>query len=142
MTSIGTVISYPTPLYSNFPIQSQFYQPKRFFISAITLGFTTTVTTTADVDYVVGQEVRLLIPPSFGCRQLNEQTGLVLSVPSSNQVVINIYSLGGDPFVASSAATQAQILAIGDINSGVTNSNGRVLNGTYVPGSFINISPL
>ena len=142
MTSVGTVISYPIPLYSNPPIEPQFYQPSRFVISAITLGATTTVTTSVDHNYVIGQEVRLLIPPSFGCRQLNEQTGLVLSIPTSTQVVLNIYSAGGDAFVASSAPTQAQILGIGDINSGVTNSSGRTPTGTFIPGSFINISPL
>jgi len=142
MTSVGTVISYPIPAYANVPIQSNFYEPSRFQISAITLGQTTTVTTTADNNYVIGQEVRLIIPPQFGCRQLNQQTGFVLSIPASNQVVLNIYSLGGDPFVSSSATNKAQILAIGDINSGQTNSNGIISSLTFIPGSFINISPL
>lgn len=140
MASVGTVISYPIPLYSNLPIEAQFYQPSRFVISDITLGQTTTVTTTEDMNYVVGQEVRLIIPPSFGCRQLNETTGFVLSIPATDQVVLDIYSAGGDAFIASSASTQAQILAIGDINTGVTNSSGRVSNGTYIPGSFTDIS--
>jgi len=140
MASVGTVISYPIPPYSNPPIEPQFYNPSRFVISDITLGQTTTVTTTEDMNYVVGQEVRLIIPPSFGCRQLNETTGFVLSIPAQDQVVLDIYSAGGDPFISSSAPTQAQILAIGDINNGVTNSSGRVSNGTFIPGSFIDVS--
>ena len=141
MTSIGTVISYPIPAYANVPIQPEFYQPSQFFISAITLGQTTTVTTTTDNNYVIGQEVRLIIPPSFGCRQLNQKTGFVLSIPASNQVVLNIYSLGGDPFISSSATSKAQILAIGDINSGQINSNGIISSINYISGSFLNISP-
>lgn len=142
-----TVVSYPIPAYSNPPIEPQFYQPSRFVISGITLGQTTTITTTEDMNYVIGQLIRLIIPPSFGCRQLNEQTGYVISIPSPNQVVVNIYSAGGDAFTSSSATTQPQILAIGDINTGYVSSTGRsisTINGNTqieIPGSFINISP-
>jgi hypothetical protein len=130
----------PVPPYSNPPIEPQFYEPSQFFISAITLGATTVVTTTANHNYVIGQEIRLIIPPSSGCRQLNGQTGFVISVPAANQVTINIYSAGGDAFTSSSSPTQPQILAIGDINSGTTNATGRSNTGTYVPGAFIDIS--
>lgn len=140
MTDI--VISYPIPAYSNVPINAQFYQPSKFVISAITLGQTTTITATADMNYVVGQLVRLIIPPTFGTRQLNESQGYVLSLPASNQVEVGINSVGADPFINSSATTKAQILGIGDVNSGVVNSQGRLSSGTFIPGSFINISPL
>jgi len=142
MTSVGTVISYPIPPYQNFPIQAQFYQPSRFVISNVTLGQTTVVTTSVDHNYVIGQEVRLLIPSSFGCIQLNEIKGYVITIPASNQVNVNIDSSQNvDPYIASSARTPAQILAIGDINSGQINSNGINSFLTYVPGSYINISP-
>lgn len=137
----GTVISFPIPAYSNVPIQAQFYQPSRFVISAITLGLTTTVTTTVDHNYVIGQLVRLIIPPSFGTRQLNEQQGYVIFIPAANQVTLDIYSVGMDAFISSSATTTAQILAIGDINQGAVNSSGRRNNITFIEGSFINISP-
>jgi hypothetical protein len=137
----GTVISYPIPAYANVPIEAQFYKPSQFFISTITLGITTLVTTTTDNNYVIGQQVRLLIPPSFGCYQLNNTFGYVISIPSSTQVEVSINSYGGAPFQSSSATTQPQILAIGDINSGQTNSN--VVNSNLnIPGSFQNISPL
>jgi len=45
----NTVLSPPIPPYQNLPIESQFYQPSQFFISAISLGTTTTVTTTVDM---------------------------------------------------------------------------------------------
>lgn len=131
----------PVPPYSNVNINAQFYQPSVFIISAIALGVTTTITTTEDTNYVVGQEVRLIIPPSFGCRQLNEKTGLVLSIPSTNQVEVNIDSSRNvDPYIVSSATTQAQILAIGDVNTGVISSSGRTNVSTNIPGSFIDIS--
>jgi hypothetical protein len=142
MTSVGTVISYPIPAYQNVPIEPQFYQPSQFFISDITLGITTIVTTTIDMNYVIGQEVRLLIPPSFGSYQLNGQTGFVLSLLASNQVEVSIDSSFADPFIASSSAVQsAQIIALGDISNGVISDTGRNISSTNVPGAFINISP-
>ena len=136
-----TVISYPIPAYQNVPIEPQFYQPSRFVISGVTLGPTTIVTTTLNMNYVIGQTVRLIIPPTFGCRKLNEMQGQVISLPSANQVEININSIGFDPYIASSATTVAQILAIGSVNSGYTSSTGTTIPLVTVPGAFINISP-
>jgi hypothetical protein len=137
-----TVISYPIPAYSNVPIEPQFYKPRQRFISGITLGTKTTVTTTQNMDYVIGQLVRLIIPPQFGCRQLNEAQGYVLSIPSPNQIVVSIDSSQNvDPFKTSTVKTQPQVLPVGDVNTGAQNAQGRRNNATTVPGSFINISP-
>jgi hypothetical protein len=140
------VIGGPIAPYSNVPIEPQFYQPSQFVITAISLGATTAITMANGTNnvapnYVIGQEVRLIIPPSFGSRQLNGQSGYVLSIPSANQVELAINSIGVDSFILSSDPTQAQILAIGDISSGPINSSGRVNQGTFIPGSFINVSP-
>jgi len=137
----NTVLSPPIPPYQNLPIESQFYQPSQFFISAISLGTTTTVTTTVDMNYVIGQLVRLIIPPQFGTRELNGLQGYVISLPADDQVTIAISSVGMTPFTTSTARTQPQILAIGDINNGQINSSGRINQITYILGSFINISP-
>lgn len=128
---------------SNPPINPQYYQPSVFFISAVTLGRTTTVTTSVDHNYVIGQVIRLIIPPTYGCIQLDEQTGLVVSIPASNQVVVNIDSANANAFVPNPVygPTLPQIVAIGDQNSGQINSNANVKQNTYIPGSFINISP-
>jgi hypothetical protein len=132
----------PIAPYNNVPIEPEWYQPRRFVISAISLGTTTTVTTTTDMDYVIGQEIRLIIPPSYGSRQLNESTGFVIALPADDQVTVNIDSSRNvDAFISSSATTKAQILAIGDVNTGSQNTNGRSPTSTYIPGSFINISP-
>jgi hypothetical protein len=138
------VISYPVPLFNNnIPINATFYQPSNFFISAITLGVTTTVTTSVNHNFVIGNEVKVLIPSSFGCIQLNGKKGYVLSIPSANQVITSIdSSMNVDPFKTSNANTQPQIKAVGDINSGQINNNGNITSTTFIPGSFINISPL
>ncbi|SRR5258706_11784402 len=137
-------ISGPIPLYNNVPIEPQNYIPWKFVITALTLGATTTVTvdvpSITTLNYVVGQQVRLIIPPMFGCRQLNNKTGFVIDVNFPNQIVLDLDSAGGQPFIASNARTPAQILAIGDINSGSINANGNQSNINYITGSFRNIS--
>ena len=137
-----TVISFPIPPYSNVPIEPQNYQPRQFFISGVSLGVQTTVTTTQNTDFVVGQLVRLIIPPQFGCIQLNETQGYVVSIPAPNQLVLTIDSSRNvDQFHTSTATTLPQVLPVGDVNTGATNSQGRMNNGTFIPGSFINVSP-
>lgn len=142
MASYGTVISYPIPPYQNVAIHAEYYKPGRFVISSISLGQTTTITTTVEHNYVIGQECRLIIPPSFGTRQLNERKAFVISIPSDTQVVLDIDSSQMDAYIASSATTQAQILAIGDVNTGAINPHGRSPTSTLIPGSFQNISPV
>lgn len=126
----------------NPPINPQYYQPSVFTITDIVLGFTTLVTTSVDHNYVIGQNVRLLIPPTYGSIQLNEQEGLVISIPSDNQVLVTINSVNANSFISSPTygPTSPQIVAVGDINSGQINT-GRSGNLTYIPGSFIDISP-
>jgi len=135
-------ITGPIAPYTNLPIEPQNYNPNAFFISTITLGQSTTVTTTVNLNFVIGQLCRLIIPPTFGCRQLNETQGYVTSIPAPNQVVLSINSSQNvDNFKTSTAFTQPQILPVGDINNGTTNATGRANTGTYIPGSFINVSP-
>lgn len=137
------LMSGPISPENNPPINPQYYQPKVFNIEAISNGSTTLVTTIVNHDYVVGQEVRFLISQLYAERQLNEKTGLVISIPNPNQVIVDIDSSLFDIFVpnTSSDTTQPQIVSVGDVNSGQINL-GRLGNKTYIPGSFINISPL
>lgn len=144
MAQQGSVLTYPIPAWQNTIPEPEFYQPSRFVIEGIDLGQTTIVTTTEDHNYVIGQECRLLIPASFGSYQLNEVKGNVLSIPQSDQVVLSIDSSRNvDPYIASNVTypSVAQIVAIGGYNSGQQNTNGRTNQLTYIPGSFINISP-
>ncbi len=217
MAILTGVISYPISAYQNVPIRADYYQPSRFVISGIVLGKNTTVTTSIDHDYVIGQLVRLLIPAPYGSYQLNDVEGFVVSIPSDNQVVISIPSYNVDAFISSpysatitgatnsnplvltvddrvygynvtisgvvgmtelnsntyqiisqtsttitlnvdsslfsayvsggiadvfpQSGSVAQILAIGDVNSGQLNANGINSTLSYISGSFLNTSP-
>lgn len=133
----------PVAPQRNPPIRSTYYKPSRFVISDITLGESTTITTSTDHDYVVGQEIRVLVPLLFGCQQIDNKKGIVTSIPASNQVIVNINSVGFDSFDSSETNSDSdpQILAIGDYNSGQINASGRIANKTFIDGSFQNISP-
>ena len=130
---------------SNPPIMPQYFVPWAFVITAISLGYPTVVTMTippiTTLNYTIGQLVRLIIPPANGCRQLNQQVAYVLAVTPPNQVSLDLNSSGGNQFIATSTGQNPQIIAVGDINSGPTNT-GRSGNTTFIPGSFINISPI
>lgn len=142
MTTLTGVVSYPVPAYNNPPIEPQFFQPSQFFISSITNGLTTLVTTTVDHNYVIGQLCRLIIPRANMTYQLNESLGYVIGIPAANQVTLAINSFGFDTFVTTTQPNQPQILAIGDINSGNISTSGNVSVSTLIPGSYQNISPL
>ena len=139
---MSSPFSGPTPLYNNPPIQPQFYQPHSYDISNISLGSTTIVTTSVSNDYVIGQQVRLLIPLAYGSYQLNGSQSYVISLPAPDQVELSIDSRQNvNSFISSSFPTKAQIIAIGDINSGAINTSNNP-ESTFIPGSFINISPI
>lgn len=131
----------PIAPYSNVPINAQFYQPSRFEITDIEKGRTTLVTTSVENNYVVGQQVRITIPSEFGMYQINGQQGLVIDLPAADQVEIEIDSLQYDDYISATSTNVPQIIAIGDFNSGIISSTGRVISSTNIPGSFINISP-
>jgi hypothetical protein len=127
---------------NNPPINPQYFQPSVFDISAISLGTTTTITTSVNHNYVIGQTIKLLIPQSYGSFQLNGLQGNVISIPAANQVTVTINSQNSNAFHIGSTTTPAQIIAIGDVNTGPINPNGRSNTSTQIQGSFINISPL
>jgi hypothetical protein len=143
----------PVPPFTNVPINSDYYQPSQFFIQDISIGLETTITTTVNHNYVLGQLVRILIPLSTTtigsktisiptCYELNEQTGNVIEIPAENQITLDLNSQFATPFATSTNTTQPQVVAVGDVNTGYLNSTGRVSSTTTIPGSFINISPL
>ncbi len=141
-------MSYNPPLIfgpiapeNNPPIHPEWYEPRVFDIIGIQLGPITIITTSVNHDYVIGQTVRLLIPLTYGSFQLNGMQGNVIAIPMANQVTVNIDSMNSNAFKIGATTTPAQIIAIGDVNSGAINSQGRINNGTFIPGSFIDISP-
>lgn len=144
------------------------YAPGVSYISAITTGTTTTITTTRPHNLVAGQEVAFMIPASWGTTQLNQLPnttipgspvyGYVVSVTNSTTVVVNINSSSYTAFNSNQtvAAVQAglsfpQMIAAGDVNTGgVQISSGSALypppsvngvntiNGPAIQGAFVN----
>jgi hypothetical protein len=137
---MGTVVTAPIPPFQNLPIRANFYNPSRFLISNIILGQTTIITATEDMNYVIGQLVRLIIPAPYGTYQLDNRQAYVISIPSDDQVEIDIDSNQMNAFILASISQQPQILPIGDVNSGVINNNGLNAAGIGIPGAFINLS--
>lgn len=127
---------------ANPPINPQFYQPSVFNIFFITNGVTTLVSTIGNHNFVIGQLVRLLVSEVYKAYQFNEKEAYVISIPNPNEVVLLLDSSNFNTYVTNffSGTTQPQIFAVGDVNTGVTNT-GRSGNGTFIPGSFIDISP-
>jgi len=144
-----TFVTGPIAPESNPPIEPQFFVPDNFVIIGISLGQTTTVTLAdtfygSSPNFVIGQQVRFVIPSFYGAAPLNGQTGLVVSLPSASQVTVAIdTSRDYNAFIPSPSygPTSPQLIPIGDVNTGTINSSGRTNNGTYIPGAFINISP-
>lgn len=133
----------PIPPYNNPNINPQYFQPRIFEISAMTIGSTTTVTTSKNHNYVVGQLCRLIIGQTWGTSQLNEELGYVISIPAANQITLNINSQNANAF-KTGIGTNPQIVPVGDVNTGLISTTGIQLpNGVvpYIPGSFQNISP-
>jgi hypothetical protein len=140
---MNSIIPGPVPPYSNPPIEPQYYSPIINTITAVNLGTTTTITVQNNTQLQIGSLVRLIIPSGWGCVQLNEKTGYVISIPSTTQVIVNLDSSQNvDPFKTGPSTSTPQIQGIGDINSGQINSFGRIKNLTYINGSYINISPV
>ncbi len=143
MTST-TVISYPIPIYQNLPIHAEYYRPSVVVIANIQLGITTVVIAASAPLFVIGQEVRLIIPSNFGCEQINGKTGFIVEFLTTTRMRISIDSSRNvTPYNTSAVATiqNPQIVAIGDVNTGARNANGLSNQITFINGSFRNISP-
>jgi hypothetical protein len=98
------------------------------------------VTLTADTQFIVGQNVRFIIPRGYGCSQLNEKSGYIVEVPTSTQVKVAIdTSQNTDPFVSAGLNNIPQLLSIGDVNLGYQSSTGPIVPSVGIPGAFINI---
>jgi len=120
------------------------YFPGTTFISAITLGTTTTIDTTDAHNFVVGQEVAFRIPSQWGTVELNSLPNVlipgspiyayVIAVTDYNTVVVNFDSSAYTAFNSNQTVASVpglsypQIVAVGDVNTGgVQISSGSAL---------------
>lgn len=171
-TSTGNVGSYKKVLCPYL------YAPGVSVISNITNGATTTIDTTDAHNFVVGQEVAIRVPtisgaPTvWGTTELNSLPnntipgspiyGYVIAVTDYNTVVVNINSTNYTtfnsnlPFANVPGATPAQIVAVGDVNTGgvqisagsqlypppyvvpIGTTRVNSINGPAIQGSFFN----
>lgn len=112
------------------------YPPEDNVISAITLGTTTTVTTTMYHNFEVGQEIAFRIPTSWGTTQLNSLPnvqipgspiyGYVVSITDNWTFVCSINSASFTAYTDNFTMTAStlvglsypQVLSAGDVNTG------------------------
>lgn len=159
------------------PIVKQVLYPYIYFpgvsiITAIDLAATTTVHTTSAHNFVVGQQVAFRIPENWGTVELNSlpniltpgapMYGYVIAVTDYNTVVVNINSTAytafdSNPTVNESfGMTYAQIVAVGDVNTGgepifagsplypspkwmpIGTTTFNTINGPAIRGAFVN----
>jgi hypothetical protein len=156
----------PTGAYVKKILYPFLYAPGVSFIEAISTGSTTTVTTTAPHNFVVGQEIGFRIPSSWGTTQLNTLPNntipgsplyyYVTSVTNSTTFVCNAVSTGFTAFNTNQTVASVpglsfpQVFAMGDVNTGgVAYSGGALypspvvngastINGPAINGAFVN----
>lgn len=133
----------PTGAFVRKVLYPYLYLPGDNFISAITTGATTTVTTTANHNFVVGQEIAFRIPAAYGTTQLNELPNntipgspvnyYVTSITSNTVFVCNAVSTGYTAFATNQTVASMvgqslpQVVAVGDVNTGGTPYSGGAL---------------
>jgi hypothetical protein len=133
----------PTGAFVRKVLYPYIYEPGVSFISAITTGATTTVTTTDNHNLVVGQEIGFRIPNAYGTTQLNELPNnsvpgspvyyYVTSITSNTVFVCNAVSTGYTAFATNQTVASMvgqslpQVVAVGDVNSGGTAYSGGAL---------------
>jgi len=143
------------------------YAPGVSIIESITTGTTTTITTSAPNNFVVGQQIAFNIPSAWGTVELNElpntlipgspQYYYVTSVISSTEFVCNANTTSATAFTSNVTVAQVkaglsfpQVKAVGDVNTGgypysggnlypspVVNSVSTI-NGPAIYGSYVN----
>lgn len=131
----------PTGAYVTQILYPNLYLPNIDFISAIDLsGANPVVTTTANHNFVVGQQIAFRIPSVYGSTQLNALPDVsipgqpvyyyVTSIGANNQFTCSASTTGVTAFnsnqtIASVPGLQLpQVLSVGDVNSGGTAYSG------------------
>lgn len=117
------------------------YVPFSCPIAGITVGDPTVFTTSVNHNFVVGGQVRVIIPSGWGTTQINDQTGYVTAVTATT-VTVDIDSTGATAFAYPSSATAAlgitypQIIPVGDANTGYQASGNNPPSPITIPGAF------
>jgi len=107
------------------------FQPAMRNITAITNALAAQVTTNIAHQYIDGMIVRIYVPDGFGMTQINQQTGVIAIVDTTN-FIIDIDTTNYDPFVIPSEQpghffTPAQVVPVGELNDMLTAATRNVL---------------
>jgi len=126
----------------NPPIREEFYTPQSFQISAITSNSfdNTQITTAVSNDFVVGQQVRFVIPPLCRMQALNGQNLYITQILDDQNFIVDFDVRSENAFNPTGDPSQLPLVnPTGDINSGPINNDGAINNIIYIDGSFRNI---
>lgn len=83
----------------------QLFSPRSRFITALTLGASTSVVTSVDHGYGVGEFITLAIPAAFGTSEINGLSGRISSITSANEFVVEIDSAAASAFAFPASAS-------------------------------------
>jgi hypothetical protein len=147
---------------------SDVYAPQVNTPATITTGATTTISTTFNHNFVVGQQIAFHIPPAWGITELNSSAslgsplyGYVTSITDNLTFVCNINSLGftayntNQPVASVPGMSTPTVCPVGDINTGgwpitatsalypsplfpTFTGGARTINGPAIQGAFVN----
>lgn len=144
------------------------YEPGVAYISSVTTGASTTIKTTANHNFVVGQQIAFRVPAAYGFTAFNALPNAsipgspvyyyVSAVTSNNEFVVSVNSTGFAAFNSNQPVSSVpglqmpQVIAVGDVNTGGFPYTGGALypspifggvssiNGPAIQGAFCNNS--
>lgn len=103
------------------------YTPFSCTITAITQDVQALVTTDVTHNFIIGNTIRFYIPPEYKMTQLDQLKALVVQV-TSDTLTVNIDTRNFTAFsVPSPAAEIAQVVPVGDINTGFSSTGNNVV---------------
>lgn len=117
------------------PFDSRFY-PRNRYITSISKASSAVIVMSVTHGFTVGQEVRFIVPASFGMTEMNNQLGVITAInTTTNSITVDIDSTAFTTFafptsaVAALGVTFAQVVPVGEaaINS-VSQPYGNLLD--------------
>lgn len=134
----------PSGAYVRQVLYPYIFEPGQNFISAINLsGTNVQITTTANHNFVVGQEIAIRIPTAYGSTQLNSLPNssipgspiyyYVTALNSNTQFTCSALSSGVTAFATNQTVASMvgqslpQVVSVGDVNTGGTAYSGGAL---------------
>ncbi len=144
----GFVLSIPSTNIVEIDFVSSFadvFVPEPFTATITNITQAASAVVTANNSFHRGASI--VFSSVGGMTQINGLVGVIQTVsPTAFTVSIDTtaftaYGSGGEAALFNTPQTWAQIMAIGDVNSGIISTTGVVQTSTNIPGSFINISP-